>query len=229
MDLTSRLSAPCGVALLLAACAEEPPTPPPAPPCAGAGVESLVGDWVATSGARVDLTTRLRITRQDAGLSLQWVRGSARAALTAPAGGPGFEATLDGQPFVGQLHPERCTLVVRAGEAAPVELLPSLKGDAVPWATCTEAAELRAEGDRAVLSATAQAPLPEGCVGEAALYLDERRVDGALTIDGPRWSVEVAAAAPGKAELHRASRCGEAPPTPLGVACVGHDAPSAVQ
>jgi hypothetical protein len=79
------------------------------------------------------------------------------------------------------------------------------------------------------VTATAQAALPEGCVGEATLYLDERRAEGALTVDGPSWSMVAAVAkAPVHAELHRASRCGEAPPTPLGVACLGHSTPGSV-
>lgn len=229
MDLTSRLIAPCGLALLLAACAEEPPPPPPAPPCAGAGVEQLVGDWVATDGAQVDLTRRLRIVQADQSLSLHWVRGAARATLTAPVDGAGFATTLDGAAFTGQIHPERCVLVVKDGVEPPVELLPSLKGALLPWAPCTEAATLRADGERTIVTATAEAGLPEGCVGEATLYLDQRRVEGALTVDGPGWSmVATVAKAPTQAELHRASRCGEAPPTPLGVACLDQSAAGSV-
>jgi hypothetical protein len=120
-------------------------------------------------------------------------------------------------------------LIVQDGAAAAVELLPSLKGELLPWAPCTEAAALGAEGDRAVVTATATAPLAEGCVGEATLYLEERRVEGALTVTGTSWSMEAAVAkAPVHAELHRASRCGEAPPTSLGVACLGHSAPGSV-
>ena len=229
MDLTSRLSAPCGLALLLAACAEEPPPPPPAPPCAGAGVEQLVGDWVATDGARADVSTRLRIVQAGQTLSLHWVRGAARATLSAPVNGAGFATTRQGAALTGQLHPERCVLVVRDGAEAPLELLPSLHGERLPWAPCTEVATLITEGERAVVTTVAEAPLPEGCVGEATLYLDERRVEGALTVDGPTWSMEAAVAkAPVHAELHRASRCGEAPSMPLGVACLGHVAPGSV-
>ncbi|MBK7761211.1 MAG: hypothetical protein IPI35_33345 [Deltaproteobacteria bacterium] len=228
MDLTSRLLAPCGLALLLAACAEEPPPPPPAPPCAGAGVEQLVGDWVATDGAKVDSTTRLRIVHADQALSLYWVRGAARASLTAPISGAAFATTHQGAAFTGQIHPERCVLVVKDGAEAPVELSPSLKGDLLPWAPCTEAATLQLDGDRALVTATAEAP-PEGCVAEATLYLDDRRVEGALSVEGQSWSmVATVAKAPVHAELHRASRCGEAPPTTLGVACLGHSAPGSV-
>lgn len=228
MDLTSRLIAPCGLALLLGACAEEPPPPPPAPPCAGAGVDQLVGDWVATNGAGVDLTTRLRIVQTGPTLTLYWVRGAARATLTAAVDGGGFATSPQGAPLSGQLHAERCTLVVRSAEGT-TELLPSLKGALLPWAPCSEPAALSTEGDRALVTATAEA-LPEGCVGEATLYLDERRVEGALSVDGPSWSMQATVAkAPAQAELHRSSRCGEAPPTALGVACLGHSAPGSVQ
>lgn len=188
-----------------------------------------MGDWVATDGARVDPTTRLRIRREDPGVRVAWARGAARASLIAQVEGASFTAPHHGAALTGRIHPDRCALVVQDGAEAPVELSPTLKGELLPWAPCTEAATLVADGQGAVVTADGVAALPEGCVGEATLYLDERRVEGALTVDGARWSMAATVAkAPAQAELHRASRCGEAPPTGLGVACLGFVGPEAV-